>query len=127
MRFRKKGLAHRGRSCAIIELEGRTSMQPSEDTDRAKQNRFNTARDRHITIGISLFLCVIFAGVIGFDYAREKPDFKDPRPERVSTHAENPMNPNYEGYIPDDAVIPTKEGIFIPDGKGNFRKVSKFR
>ncbi|MHC4942345.1 MAG: hypothetical protein ACYTG7_04935 [Planctomycetota bacterium] len=100
-------------------------MQPTKGSENAVKPQFNATRDRHITIGVSLVLCIIFAGVIGFDYAREKPAIKDPRPERAASLAVDPMNPSYEGYVPFDAVIPTKEGIFIPDGKGNFKKVTR--
>jgi hypothetical protein len=35
------------------------------------------------------------------------------------------MDPHFEGYLPGDAVIPTKDGIYVADREGRFRKLSR--
>jgi len=81
-------------------------------------------RDRKVTIGLSLFICLLFAGVIGYDYSREvgRRPF-DPRMERAEKQASRPMSPTYTGYVPRDAVIPGTDGIFVVDDEGGFKKV----
>ena len=76
------------------------------------------AADRRATIGMSLIICLIFAGVIGIDYSKnhDKAPF-DPRKDYASSLVTDPMDDSYKGYIPQDAVILAPDGIYMPDGE----------
>lgn len=76
------------------------------------------AADRRATIGMSLIICLIFAGVIGIDYSKNhnKTPF-DPRKDYATRLATDPMDDSYKGYIPQDAVILAPDGIYMSDGE----------
>lgn len=73
---------------------------------------------------LCLVLLLLCAGVITSDvsFKGEEEPF-DPRKTNAPTRTISPLDPSYRGFIPNDAVIPTPEGFFIPDEKGGFEKL----
>ena len=66
------------------------------------------------------------AGVVSYeaiDPGNQAP--YDPRTEAPAGVTIDPMDPDYIGYVPNDAVIPTRDGFFVPDPEAHgFKKVS---
>ena len=98
-------------------------MDPEMSMEEREQLKSAVARDRKFTIGLSLVVCIFCAGIIGID--AEYPSKADPRIDNAPTATPSPMDPHYPGYIPNDAVIPTKDGIYVTDRDGRFKKLSK--
>ena len=69
---------------------------------------------------------ILCAGVVGFEASkgmRHKPF--DPRLLNAPSTIISPMDPAYRGYIPDDAVIPARDGFYLPDNAGGFKKLEE--
>lgn len=98
-------------------------MDPKLNLHEKEKLRMVVARDRKITIAVSLAVCLLCAGIIGIK--AELPTKGDPRMENVPAATVLPMDPHFEGYLPNDAVIPTRDGIYITDSEGKFKKLSK--
>jgi len=76
------------------------------------------------TAGLTLVLLLGLAGVIsnGPDNVEKKPF--DPRIENLKSRTINPMDNDYSGYIPQDAIIYTEKGAFTPnDDAEGFKKL----
>ena len=83
----------------------------------------NSVADKDLARWIAaLFLAalILCAGVVTMDSAKEREPF-DPRKTHAPTRTISPLDASYRGFIPEDAVIPTPEGFFGPDGKGGFK------
>ncbi|MBU0755383.1 MAG: hypothetical protein KJ645_09600 [Planctomycetes bacterium] len=91
-------------------------MQSSDGKKQTKITVQDVAAERKVTIGVSLAICIIFAGVIGIDYSNQcQQKLFDPRVSFAAHCATDPMDETYRGYIPHDAVIPAEDGIYLCD------------
>jgi hypothetical protein len=98
-------------------------MDPKVNLHEKEKLRMAVARDRKLTIAVSLMVCILCAGIIGIE--AELPSKADPRTENAPQAIVSPMDPHFEGYLPDDAVIPAKDGIYVTDHEGRFKKLSR--
>lgn len=100
-------------------------MHPQNRCNKNKAASTIARSNRSTLIGSCLLLCILFAGVITVDVSNPaKKEPFDPRVENSKDRVLNAMDPHYQGYVPQDAVIPTQDGIFVVDQWGRFMKVS---
>ncbi|MFH2002161.1 MAG: hypothetical protein ABIK28_20985 [Planctomycetota bacterium] len=100
-------------------------MQSSNSRNPEPSFSAKTFSGKSTIIGACFLICILFAGVISLDVNRSKNNKPfDPRIERSNIRIPNALDAHYQGYVPQDAVIPTQEGIFVIDDKGHFKKLS---
>ena len=83
-------------------------------------------RRRQLWIPFAMFGAILCSGVLGFEASKGlKSRPFDPRLENASSTVISPMDPTYRGYIPEDAIIPTQDGFYVPEATGGFKKLEK--
>jgi hypothetical protein len=83
-------------------------------------------RKLQVWIPFAMLGVILCAGVVGFEASKGlKAKPFDPRLRNAPSTVISPMDPAYRGYIPDDAVIPAKDGFYLPDASGGFKKLEK--
>lgn len=76
------------------------------------------------TAVLTLVVLVGLAGVISDDSTMSKKSPKDPRLLNAESVTINPMDEDYMGCVPKDAIIVTKEGFYQPnDDTEGFKKL----